>query len=1246
MMDTFSDFTNLYPLSKTLRFRLIPIGETLRHFIDSGILEEDQHRAESYVKVKAIIDNYHRAYIENSLSGFELPVESTGKANSLEEYYLYHNIRNKTEDIQNALSKVRNNLRKQIVTQFTKNEMFKRIDKKELIQTDLIDFVKNDPDANEKIALISEFRNFTVYFKGFHENRKNMYSDEEKSTSITFRLIHENLPKFIDNMEVFAKIQNTSISESFEAIQKELCPESIAFADMFKLGYFNKTLSQKQIDAYNTVISGRTTAEGEKIKGLNEYINLYNQQHKQEKLPKMKLLFKQILSDRESASWLPEKLENDKQVVGALVDFWNDIHDTVLAEGGLKTVISSLVSYSLEGIFLKNDLQLTDVSQKATGSWSKIPAAIKQKLEAMNPQKKKESYEGYQERIDKIFKSYKSFSLAFINECLHGEYKIEDYFIKLGAINTDLLQKENHFSHILNTYTDIKEMIESYSESTDTKLIRDNGSIQKIKQFLDAVKDLQVYVKPLLGNGDETGKDERFYGDFVEYWNLLDLITPLYNMVRNYVTQKPYSIEKIKINFQNPTLLNGWDLNKETDNTSVILRRDGKYYLAIMNSKFRKVFLKYPSGSDRNCYEKMEYKLLPGANKMLPKVFFSKSRIQEFMPDERLLSNYEKGTHKKTGNCFSLTDCHALIDFFKKSLNKHEDWKNFGFKFSDTSTYTDMSGFYKEVENQGYKLSFKPIDAVYVDQLVDEGKIFLFQIYNKDFSGHSKGTPNMHTLYWKMLFDETNLGDVVYKLNGEAEVFFRKASIKVSSPTHPANVPIKKKNPKHKDEERILKYDLIKDKRYTVDQFQFHVPITMNFKSDGNGNINQRVIEYLRSVSDIHIIGIDRGERNLLYLVVIDGSGKICEQFSLNEIKVEHNGETYSTNYHDLLDIKENERKQARQSWQSIANIKDLKEGYLSQVIHKISELMVKYNAIVVLEDLNTGFMRGRQKVEKQVYQKFEKMLIEKLNYLVFKKQSSNLCGGLMHAYQLTNKFEGFNKLGKQSGFLFYIPAWNTSKMDPVTGFVNLFDLKYESIDKAKSFFSKFDSIRYNAERDMFEWKFNYDEFTKKAEGTKTYWTVCSYGNRIITFRNPNKNSQWDNKEINLTENIKLLFERFGIDLSSNLKDEIMQRTEKEFFIELISLFKLVLQMRNSWTGTDIDYLVSPVCNEKGKFFDSRNVDKTLPQNADANGAYNIARKGLILLDRIKESTSDKKLNFSITNKEWLSFVQGCCKNG
>ena len=150
----------------------------------------------------------------------------------------------------------------------------------------------------------------------------------------------------------------------------------------------------------------------------------------------------------------------------------------------------------------------------------------------------------------------------------------------------------------------------------------------------------------------------------------------------------------------------------------------------------------------------------------------------------------------------------------------------------------------------------------------------------------------------------------------------------------------------------------------------------------------------------------------------------------------------------------------ARQSWQTIENIKELKEGYLSQVIHKISELMVKYNAIVVLEDLNMGFMRGRQKVEASVYQKFEKMLIDKLNYFADKKKGQNELGGVLKAYQLANKFESFQKMGKQSGFLFYTQAWNTSKIDPVTGFVNLFDTRYENVAKSKAFFEKFDSIR------------------------------------------------------------------------------------------------------------------------------------------------------------------------------------------
>ena len=47
-----------------------------------------------------------------------------------------------------------------------------------------------------------------------------------------------------------------------------------------------------------------------------------------------------------------------------------------------------------------------------------------------------------------------------------------------------------------------------------------------------------------------------------------------YDMIRNYLTRKPYSQAKLKLNFDCSTLLNGRDKNKETQNLSVILRKD------------------------------------------------------------------------------------------------------------------------------------------------------------------------------------------------------------------------------------------------------------------------------------------------------------------------------------------------------------------------------------------------------------------------------------------------------------------------------------------------------------------------------------------------------------------------------------------------------------------------------------------------------------------------------------------------
>lgn len=1253
-MNELADFTNLYSLPKTLRFELKPIGKTLEKIKESGVLTNDEKRASSYIKVKEIIDEYHKAFIEHILCDVQLKNTNEERKDSLEEYFFYYNLQPKTEQQKKDFESIQSNLRKQISNSFTDNEQFKRIDKKELIKEDLFEFVK----TIEEKELISEFKDFTTYFTGFHENRQNMYVADEKSTAIAYRLINQNLPKFIDNMTVFEKAQSVLGEEKIEHLYNDF-KEYLnvnTLSEMFRLQYYTDLLTQTQIDVYNSIIGGRSEEDGKpKIQGLNEYINLYNQQQtdKKNRLPKLKPLYKQILSDRNTISFLPEEFKTDQETIESIEKCYRELEEQVLRktkEGvhSLKTLLSDLNDFDLHKIYIRNDLSLTNNSQSLFGNWSVIQKAIEADFEKNNIQKAKETAEKYEERKDKFVKSFDSLSIGYIDECLmlldeQYHIPIETYFKQLGAKNTETEQKEDLFTQIDNRYADIKDLLNTiYPDNKD--LAQDKTNVYKIKLFLDSLKELQWFIKPLLGKGNEGDKDEKFYSEFSTFWDELDKVTPLYNKVRNYMTRKPYSEEKIKLNFENSTLLDGWDLNKEPDNTSVILRKEGMYYLGIMNKKHNKIFKSEHTPCIGAYYEKMEYKLLPGANKMLPKVFFSKSRIDEFKPSEKLLENYEKETHKKGPN-FNINDCHDLIEFFKTSIQKHEDWKKFGFNFSDTKNYEDLSGFYREVEQQGYKLSFRKISEEYINQLIDEGKLYLFQIYNKDFSPFSKGTPNMHTLYWKMLFDEHNLNDVVYKLNGQAEVFYRKSSIKPENViTHPKNSAINNKNELNKKKKSIFDYDLIKDRRYTVDKFQFHVPITINFKALGINDINQQVNEYLKCAVDTHIIGIDRGERHLLYLTVIDSQGNIKEQFSLNEIVNEYKDENgkiqpVRTNYHDLLDKREGDRAQARQDWQTIENIKELKEGYLSQVIHKTCQLIVKYNAIVVLEDLNLGFMRGRQKVEKQVYQKFEKMLIEKLKFLADKKSSPSEAGGILNAYQLVNEKDKKNY--KQSGFLFYIPAWNTSKMDPVTGYVNLFDTRYENVEKAKSFFSKFSRISYNDIKGWFEFEVkDYTQFSAKAEGTRQDWTVCTHGTRIETLRNPEKNNEWDNREFDMTQEFKDFFSNSKIDIKDNLKESIAKQTDKAFFEKLLHLFKLTIQMRNSRTGTDVDYLISPVANSKGEFYDSRTCGDNLPKNADANGAYNIARKGLWVIEQIKQIDDLKKLKLAISNKEWLQFAQ------
>lgn len=1307
------NFTKKYSLSKTLRFELKPVGKTLEKIKESNFLEKDEERAKEYKIVKKIIDEYHKYFIDLALNNIDISKEDIKELSRL-----YTDVKkNKEEKTKKDLFSKQKDLRRKIIDKVSKIENFKNLFSKELIKKDLISWLETKYTGEElenKLKSVKEFNDFTTYFTGFHENRKNIYTPEEKPTSIAYRIIHENFPRFLENHlkleELYSKYPDLNFCEVEESFKSIMSDRKIK--DFFNIENFNAFLNQSGVDDYNAVRGGRALETGEKIKGANEVINLFiqqkehllskeaNEERKRElkseikelKSYKLKELYKQILSDKTSSSFIMDKIETDSALVTSISDFYNhdviNYHDENTKENldilSLleKEIINDLSNSDLEKVYIKNDRSLTEISSRLFSDYSIISRSLDLYVELKIPAKNPESPSKKElEKWEKWKKKTKYFSVIDLDKSLENYFsKLDDsskkiskksksYILDFLLNYCNLQNGESIFEKIKNKYSNVSDVFQKYQNIDDKELLKDRKSVEKIKDFLDSLLELVSILKPFYvsnqGNQEDNTsevfeKDDSFYNNFDFAYERLNKIIFLYNKCRNYLTQKPYSTEKYKLNFDNSTLLDGWDKNKEKDNTSVLFEKNGLYYLGIMNKKHNRIFEKKSLESiiEKNIFRKMYYKQIADPSKDIQNLIlingntvFKKGRKDKVTEKNQILEDLKnkylpevinnirlKKSYSVSSEHFSSSDLYKFIEYYKDRLN---DYYKDDFQFSFKPMYTNFKDFTDDVDSQAYKLWFEEISGEYINKMIDEGKLYLFQIYNKDFSEYSKGKPNIHTLYWKNLFDEKNLKDVVLKLNGRAEVFYRKASLFYNEEQW--------KKGWHYEElkDKFIKcgkyMPIIKDKRYAQDKFLFHVPITINFKYPKIESyvFNKQINKYLKENEDIHVLSIDRGERHLAYYTLLNKKGEIIEQNSFNIVENQHKDKKYKKDYHELLDKIEIKRDAARKNWDTIEQIKNIKEGYLSQIVHKIAQMIIKYKAIVVFEDLNFGFKKGRFKIEKQVYQKFEKMLIEKLNYLVFKDVSEEDPGGILNGYQLTAGFESFKSMGKQTGVIFYVPAYHTSKVCPATGFVNLLYPKYESLKQTKDFFEKFDLIKYNKAEDLFEFHFNYKNFINNLEeGMKKNWVVYSYGNRLINYRNDK--GAWETKELDLTREIKSLFSKENINYEedNNLIEKIIKAENKTFLEKFINLFKLTLQMRNSKTGSDEDYIISPVKDKNGLFFNSKMVNEKMPINADANGAYHIGLKGLIILDKIKKWDGSKKIDLSIKNTEWYSFIQ------
>ncbi len=1334
------------------------------------IFGEDAKRAEDYKVMKEILDDVHRQFIREAL--LESRVKKTFNNKLLDDFYKAWEKRKENhknyqghqkkqakklgdlfnDTINDWESKYSLNKKKKGIKLLLSASIFKVL--KTIIEEDqnrddkVIEVQKRDktPYTKDELEKSCEpFESFSTYFEGFHDNRENIYDCKNlHSTSIAYRLFEQNLPfhfKNIQKWQTITKSLNEVSSTNKKNFQKEINTlekqVTVKLNELFKPAGFLNYFSQSGIDKYNEILGGSPAMAGtQKVQGLNEIINLTYQKNQSDRksFPGMQQFYKQILSEDDSV--FMDVFDSDEEFLNTIKMFHNKKKKLPsLLQKEIKNHLNLLEETDLKFHYLSR-AKIKSLSIETCGHWNTLNFWWQKHITGKHNLSKSHQTKEYKKKllsfkeIQDIFSYIQEENKSLITKKWQ-EWKLEklirDYInTELKALISGEVRKDQNGQKIFS----IKESFDKLNkegilnlDELSKKPKKRKEQIALIQNFLDAclslssfVRTLQVREKDFLKEQEQSSEGERWQ-EFLQTFSDQFGVMHLYNKARNWITQKPYSKDKVKVNFANPTLANGWDQNKEVDNSCVLFIKDQQYFLGVMDKKHRTLFenidfkeiknqittyrelilkdeellntkkegaLVYQkiknkleehqkritelkdkkthlSSKENGNYQKMVYKLLPGANKMLPKVFFSKKNIKDYSPSKEILKIINHASHTKDGQPksefkkkeFNQHDMYKVIDFFKASILKHSDWKHFNFKFSRTESYNDLSDFYREVEHQGYKVTFQDVSVDYIHYCIEKGWLYFFEIYNKDFSLNkkSKGKDNLHTLYWKGLFQEKNEGKVIrlfngkaksqgdtIKLNGKAEIFFRPASIKYTD---------KQKTEGHHTEslKGKFKYPILKDRRYSEDKFFFHVPITLNYKRPNNPqnkDTNIEINKFLKKQhSKVNIIGIDRGEKNLLYYSIINQNGDIIEQDTLNSITNTHTGK--AIDYHKKLDEKGKERDSARKNWFHIKNIKELKDGYLSQVVHKLSQLIIKYNAIVVLEDLNFGFKRGRFKVEKQVYQKFEKTLIDKLNYLVFKNAPKGQSGHYLKAYQLAAPFKSFEKLGKQSGILFYTTASYTSTTDPITGFLKNTHYSYTNLKDSQSFWNSFNSIQFNTKEDYFE--FTYDISKVKQSGRqqkedlevkRKEWTVCSNVTRSYYDRDKKITHVYD-----LHKELVSLLKKHEISYQDGkcIKGQLAQNNNVDLHEQMARYFNAILNIRVN--DGDLDYILSPV----EPFFDSRYVGEIktakLPVDSDANGAYNIARKGICILEEIKKSEDIEKLKLGAVKKnKWQNYVQ------
>jgi len=1114
-------FADLKKKQITICQKLIPIGKTRENIDTFNAMANDEYVSDNKNEIKKLIKEMARFEIDEKLSNIKGSLDFTNLFTLMNKVDESEN----KEEILQELFFERAALAKTISSELN----FKYTSAKTITEK-LPKFISNNYDGDEKekyLELVDKVKSRQAMFNRFEESIDFIAGELIKKNTLVYRLLVENSQIFLSNykrikeQDISSIITNLDVDDSIKTVLQNQC---ISFTP----DNYNELLTQAKIDKYNYCISM-----------INSELNVFCSVNKLSYSSyELKKLYKMILCEKDLLFEKINKFTDDEQVIDTYNDFITNVNDSNLFE----KINSSAMDY--DNIYIRPNF-INAYSNITYGKWNIVSDCIKAHVEDLRlAGKNKITYEKYVEnisivKIDTIVNDYSSELGVKVNG--------RDY---IEIIKEQLLHK---YKEVTNDNISLKSDASIVSETIRKELDYALGTIRLLKLF-----DFE--------NENFNSANEMALNEILDTLNPANL---LYNMARNYITQKPSQKSKLNLVFDTNGFAGGWSESVESQKRVTLLKDDeGNKYLGIYNlngcrannTSVAAVVKNIQENLDTNStkyYEKMIYSAVPDAAKDIPRLFINKSENNE------LIKKFKNKEHKENEEFKN-----ELIEFIKRQIALHPTWSKYKFVYKDN--YGSYEDFCNDINKQGYMLNWEKIDKSIIDNYVESGCIYLFRIHNNDYSKYKKTYSKVkaHTQYLDYLFSDENSKTKLIKLLGGAEVFYREPQIKNPYMHKKGSVLVNKKykngspiGNEYKDlvikaqttaldnvSTKVSSRYIVKDNRYRKEQFELHFPILIG--EERATDYEKICKNYIKNSN--HTIVIGRGKNHLLYVSIYENN-KVINAFPLDTV----NGTNFKAKLEQIEELKNEQRK----TWKNISSNRELLNGYVSAAIAPITDMVLKYKATVVIE-IGDSSSKSRNLLPNRAYKIFKEALMKKLAFLTDKNKEMDEPGGLLHPYHLVNidaRNPNRSINAAQNGIVMQVPAFYCALTDPESNLCNLTYAK--TLKEKKQVLKKIGEIKYNKDEDIFTFIYDISKFNKDMKGV---YECNSNGLRLIY----NNNSE---KKINLSQYLKNMLQCKSIDYKSGIIN--YDSEDKESIEAMFLIIRYTLQMLNK------TFYISPVTN-------------------------------------------------------------------